>query len=75
MLFSEFLIMESRKPSSGLSKKQKTRAVKKARKGEKFTKDRDSSFANISKGAAKKYGSKEAGDRVAGAIFWKNRHR
>lgn len=28
-------------------------------------------FNKISKKAAKKYGSKAAGDRVAGAIYWK----
>lgn len=28
-------------------------------------------FSKISKAAAKKYGSKAAGQRVAGAIYWK----
>jgi hypothetical protein len=28
-------------------------------------------FSKIAASAAKKYGSKEAGERVAGAIYWK----
>ena len=67
------ILGEAAKPSAGLTKGERSRIAKKARRGEKFAKNSESSFKNISAGAAKKYGSKESGDRVAGAVFWKAR--
>lgn len=61
----------SRKPSYGLTKKEKSRIVKQARRGHDFGK-RGKNFGKIEKKAAKRYHSKAAGRRVAGAIFWRS---
>lgn len=57
-------------PSEGMSKKEKGKEVKEAKKGKDMFK-KGKNFAKIAKKAAKRYGSKEKGDKVAGAIFWK----
>lgn len=54
-----------------VSKKKRCALVKKARKGKDIGK-KGKAFKKIAEKAAKKYGSKEAGERVAGAVFWKN---
>ena len=63
-----------KKPSAGLSAKQKNATVKAARKGKDIGK-KGKNFSKIASKAAKKYGSKAAGERVAGAILWKNKKR
>lgn len=50
----------------------KSQAAKKARKGEDMGK-KGKNFSKIAKKAGKEYGSKKAGERVAGAIFQKQR--
>lgn len=50
----------------------KSAAAKKARSGADMGKP-GKNFSKIAKSAGKEYGSKEAGDRVAGAIFQKER--
>lgn len=59
------------KPSSGLSKKKKSDVAKKAQKGKDIGK-KGKGFDKVASKAAKKYGSKEAGERVAAAAMWKN---
>lgn len=65
---------KKRKPSAGLTKAQRSRAVKQARKGKDMGK-KGKNFKKIERKAAKRYGSKKAGERVAGAVFWKNQRR
>lgn len=60
-----------KRPSSGLTKKERSRIVKQARKGKDFGK-RGKNFNKVANKAAKRYGSKEAGRRVAGAAFWRS---
>ena len=62
---------EEEKPSAGLSKKKKSEVAEKARKGKDIGK-KGKGFEKVAKKAAKKYGSKEAGERVAAAAMWKN---
>ena len=64
-------IVEEDKPSKGLSKKKKSDVVKKARRGGDIGK-KGKNFDKIAKKAAKRYGSEEAGERVAAAAMWKN---
>ena len=77
MSFKDFLLNEGKKkgkPSAGLSKKQKSRIAKKARRGGDIGK-KGKNFKKVEAKAAKRYGSKEAGERVAAAAMWKNAHR
>ena len=67
----EAVMSEEGKPSAGLSKKKKSDVVKKARKGGDIGK-KGKEFDKVAAKAAKKYGSKEAGERVAAAAMWKN---
>ena len=62
---------EEDKPSKGLSKKKKSAVAKKARRGGDIGK-KGKNFDKIAKKAAKRYGSEEAGERVAAAAMWKN---
>ena len=64
-------IDEEDKPSKGLSKKKKSAVAKKARRGGDIGK-KGKNFDKIAKKAAKRYGSEEAGERVAAAAMWKN---
>ena len=61
--------MAEAKPSAGLSSKVKGAVVKKAKKGENVGKG---GFDKVANKAAKEYGSKEAGKKVAAAAMWKN---
>jgi len=63
-----------KKPSSGLTKKQKSSTVKAAKSGKDIGK-KGKTFKKVAEKAAKKYGSKEAGERVAAAAMWKNKKR
>jgi hypothetical protein len=60
-----------KKPSSGLSKKQKSTIAKKARAGKDIGK-KGKGFEKIEKAAEKEYGSKEIGKKVAAAAMWKS---
>lgn len=62
------------KPSSGLTGKQKSSTVKAAERGADLGKP-GKNFSKVADKAAKEYGSKEAGERVAAAAMWKGRKR
>ena len=66
-----FSMNEAKKPSTGLTKKEKSDVVKKAKSGKDIGK-KGKGFEKIEKAAEKKYGSKEAGEKVAAAAMWKN---
>ena len=59
------------KPSAGLTKKEKSAVVKKAKAGKDIGK-KGKGFADVAAKAAKTYGSKEKGEKVAAAAMWKN---
>lgn len=60
-----------KKPSKGLTKKQKSTIVKKAKAGKDIGK-KGKGFEKIEKVAEKEYGSKEIGKKVAAAAMWKS---
>lgn len=60
-----------KKPSAGLTKKQKSAVSKKAHAGKDIGK-KGKGFEKVAKAAEKQYGSKEAGERVAAAAMWKS---
>ena len=62
---------KTKKPSQGLSKEKKSDVVKAAKKGEDIGK-KGKGFEKVADKAAKEYGSKEAGKKVAAAAMWKN---
>lgn len=64
--FEEFNLQEKKKPSEGLSAKQKSAVVKKAKAGVDIGKP----GKNFDKIAAKAGGG-EKGKRIAGAAMWK----
>lgn len=66
----EDLFEAKKKPSAGLSKKQKSAVAKKARAGKDVGK-KGKGFEKVAKKAAKKYGSSEKGKKVAAAAMWK----
>ena len=70
-VFAENKIEEGEKPSEGLSKKEKSNIVKKAKAGEDIGKP-GKNFEKVATKAAKEYGSKEAGEKVAAAAMFKN---
>jgi hypothetical protein len=63
--------LDEAKPSAGLTKKQKSTVVKKAKAGKDIGK-KGKGFEKVAKKAAKTYGSKEKGEKVAAASMWKN---
>ena len=67
----EDLLEAKKKPSAGLTKKQKSTIAKKAASGKDIGK-KGKGFEKIAKKAAKKYGSKERGQAVAAAAMWKS---
>jgi len=67
----EYLAEAKKKPSSGLTKKEKSEVVKKAKAGKDIGK-KGKGFEDLAKKAAKQYGSKEKGEKVAAAAMWKN---
>ena len=71
VLNKENAMYESKKPSAGMSKSEKSAVAKKAQKGGDIGKP-GKNFAAVAKKAAKTYGSKEAGKKVAAAAMWKN---
>lgn len=62
---------EAKKPSAGLSKKEKSKISDKLHKGKDIGK-KGKGFEKVAKAAEKQYGSKEAGEKVAAAAMWKN---
>lgn len=58
-------------PSAGLSSSEKSNIVKKAKAGEDIG-HKGKGFKDVAAKAAKEYGSKEAGERVAASSMWKN---
>lgn len=62
---------EAKKPSAGLTKKEKSAISKKAHAGEDIGK-KGKGFKKVAKAAEKEYGSKEAGEKVAAAAMWKS---
>jgi len=60
-----------KKPSAGLTEKQKSAISKKAKAGKDIGK-KGKGFEKIAKAAAEKYGSKERGQKVAAAAMWKS---
>ena len=60
-----------KRPSAGLTKKERSRLVKRARRGEDLGK-RGKTFKKIERKAARRYGSKEAGRKVASAAMWRS---
>ena len=67
----QLILDEDKKPSAGLSRKEKSTIAKKARARKDIGK-KGKNFEKIAKRATKQYGSKEAGERVAAAAMWKN---
>jgi hypothetical protein len=67
----EELLEAKKKPSAGLSKKQKSTIAKKAAAGKDIGK-KGKGFEKIASKAAEKYGSKERGQAVAAAAMWKS---
>ncbi len=53
-----------------LTKAKRSKIVKEAKKGKDFGK-KGKNFKKVEAKAEKEYGSKEAGERVAGSVFWK----
>lgn len=62
---------ESIAPSAGLTHKEKSDVVHKAKAGEDIG-HKGKGFAKVAAKAAREYGSKEAGEKVAAASMWKN---
>lgn len=62
---------EKKKPSAGLTKKEKSTVAKKAAAGKDIGK-KGKGFEKVAKAAEEKYGSKEAGEKVAAAAMWKS---
>jgi hypothetical protein len=70
VLVFEQEILEWKKghPGKDISKKEKSEVVKRAKRGENVF---GGGFKKVEKAAKKRYGSEEAGKRVAAAIMWK----
>ena len=60
-----------KKPSAGMTKKEKSAVATKAKAGKDIGK-KGKGFEKVAKAAEKQYGSKEAGQKVAAAAMWKN---
>ena len=67
-------LVDGKKPSAGLSKKEKKEIAKKAGKGKDIGK-KGKNFDKVADKAAEEDGSEEAGEEVAGAAMWKNMKR
>lgn len=67
----EYSIAETKKkPSAGMTKKEKSALSKKAHAGKDIGK-KGKGFEKVAKAGEKQYGSKEAGQKVAAAAMWK----
>lgn len=67
-----FKLLEGKKskPSKGTTKKERSALAKRAKSGEDIF-GGGKNFKKIASKASKRYGSKDAGKRVAAAIMWK----
>jgi hypothetical protein len=81
IMFSEIISLENeliellegkkgKKPSKGTTKKERSALAKRAKSGEDIF-GGGKNFKKVASKAAKRYGSKDAGKRVAAAIMWK----
>lgn len=61
---------KKKKPSAGMTKKEKSAVSKKAHAGKDIGK-KGKDFEKVAKAGEKQYGSKEAGQKVAAAAMWK----
>jgi Protein of unknwon function (DUF3008) len=61
-----------KKPSAGLTAKEKSATAKSAKAGKDIGKP-GKNFEKVASKASKEYGSKAAGDKVAAAAMWKNK--
>lgn len=68
---TEEYMYESKKPSAGMTKSEKSSLVKKAKSGADIGKP-GKGFDKLAKKAGEKYGSAEKGKKVAAAAMWKN---
>lgn len=59
-----------KKPSAGLTKREKAATVKQAKSGKDIGK-KGKGFEKVAEKAAKEYGSEESGQKVAAAAMWK----
>lgn len=66
----EIELEEAKKPSAGMTQKEKSAVVKKAKAGKDIGK-KGKGFEKVAAKAAKEYGSKEKGEKVAAAQMWK----
>lgn len=69
-------VLASKTEKDGLSAKKRSNIVKEAKDGHDFGKKNakgKSGFKAVEEKAEKEYGSKKAGEKVAGSIFWKDR--
>lgn len=66
----EYDYLDEAKPSAGMSTKEKSAVATKARHGGDIGK-KGKNFEKVAAKAANRYGSKEAGERVAAASMWK----
>ena len=67
-------VNEEEKPSAGLTTKEKSNIVKKAKSGADIG-EKGKNFDKVAAKAAKEYGSEEAGKKIAAASMWKNAKR
>jgi hypothetical protein len=65
-------VEEAKKPSAGMTAKEKSSTVKAAKAGKDIGKP-GKNFEKVASKAAKTYGSKEKGEKVAAAAMWKNK--
>lgn len=69
-------VLASKSEKDDLSGKKRSKIVKEARGGHDFGKKDvkgKTGFKAVEEKADKEYGSKKAGEKVAGSIFWKER--
>lgn len=66
----EDTVYEGKKPSAGMTQKEKSAVAKKSAAGKDIGK-KGKGFEKVAKAAEKQYGSKEAGQKVAAAAMWK----
>ena len=71
LTFEQFSLNEKKRPSEGLTKKEKSAVVKKARAGKDIGK-KGKNFDKVVANAKKQYGSEEIAKKVAAASMWKN---
>lgn len=71
LTFEQFSLNEKRRPSEGLTKKEKSDVVKRAKSGKDIGR-RGKNFDKVVDKAKKQYGSEEIAKKVAASSMWKN---